>query len=923
MRSAIKLSSKLSTLASTCTGPAQLNNQPTTTTTHDDASPSDSCVTDIERVFRLIEDERHLSARSLYHSVRERINKYNENCTSAEMASSTNSGRFQFRSRLNKTKDDKDPTDYEKAQEMLEQNLELLRKLEDRCLLFDKAKHNLTIDDDWTLAQTMFGVTTYYRRESDGSLSIKLEGSLSGVSLFDQVAILREIDLHYKWAPFCSSSLTVCHLDKLDTVGWFCVGLPNFGVMRDGCFRAIGCDSIYEDGTVLLVAQGIQDRPEHGADNKHLEPLATDTAESTVPASTKSTSNAKIDEAEQRRLFDLLSKDPILEKLNIPPPPTRIGSGRMTIRTFQALINIESPTDATTKIVTNIDPNLPLIPQSLLDFLMKRLCGVLLSKMQGAAKKIAKDPLTNHHAVKMREERYFYHDWLLPKFHTVCKLRGWKMPSISAFELSEAQVDVANAIIEKKKSKTNKKAIKHAHTLSEDRLDRYMNDAEFHSFAESEPANMGFRSSSERGPKIRARTFDSDDFSELSRNSSSAASFLSSNPISKYLREIEERTQSRKEEEIEKSRKRAESRLKPKELDDESRSRLQELRNARGRQSSTTNQHRTQQSNTTKDVIAPVTSVPTTYRGRDWAIFWTRHGIFTKMTVLSLLTGSLFGLLYSDLVFEEVVASHGTESLWISTQRDAATVAYVGSAGLLHFFLCYVALMYAFSALQLGSIAGKQVKKFYSENVHLIVAVTSTTMVAMGAIYTAIYNSCQWVVWKAHVLLETVWGWIPSFPAIPKAVSTPFLATSGIIMSIFSWVETMIVESNFVGRGVRSIFRSCWGVLANVTSIGNSFVALSIGEYKGTVPASPWREQAFYTARALLSYSAIFLMVLLFSFNLMAWHARHVKKIPPNDSSGKVHSDRTSEQNDTPVSKNQTLNSRSMSPLCATIQEED
>jgi hypothetical protein len=61
----------------------------------------------------------------------------------------------------------------------------------------------------------MFGVTTYYRKESDGSLSIKLDGTVEDASLFDQIAVLREIDLNSLWAPFVTSSMTVAHLDKL------------------------------------------------------------------------------------------------------------------------------------------------------------------------------------------------------------------------------------------------------------------------------------------------------------------------------------------------------------------------------------------------------------------------------------------------------------------------------------------------------------------------------------------------------------------------------------------------------------------------------------------------------------------------------------------------------------------------------------
>ena len=51
------------------------------------------------------------------------------------------------------------------------------------------AKTSLTSELDWKFAQIMFGITTSYRRESDGTLSVKLEGELNDVPLFEQVRI--------------------------------------------------------------------------------------------------------------------------------------------------------------------------------------------------------------------------------------------------------------------------------------------------------------------------------------------------------------------------------------------------------------------------------------------------------------------------------------------------------------------------------------------------------------------------------------------------------------------------------------------------------------------------------------------------------------------------------------------------------------
>lgn len=140
-------------------------------------------------------------------------------------------------------------------------------------------------NEEWTFASTHFGITTYYRREEDKSLSVKLEGEMKGIPLFEQVCVLKEVDLHYKWSPFCTSSLTIADLDKLDVIGWLFVGLPKFGLARDGCFRAIGCDNISEDGSILLAGQGINDR-------KPDTPTPPDT---------------------------YLSDDPIISKLDIPP----------------------------------------------------------------------------------------------------------------------------------------------------------------------------------------------------------------------------------------------------------------------------------------------------------------------------------------------------------------------------------------------------------------------------------------------------------------------------------------------------------------------------------------------------------------------------------------------------------------------------
>ena len=53
-------------------------------------------------------------------------------------------------------------------------------------------------------------------------------------------------------------------------------------------------------------------------------------------------------------------------------------------------------------------PSPPHSPQAMIDFTMKRMCGILLSRLQASAHKVLKDPVGNAHARRMREDVTFY-----------------------------------------------------------------------------------------------------------------------------------------------------------------------------------------------------------------------------------------------------------------------------------------------------------------------------------------------------------------------------------------------------------------------------------------------------------------------------------------------------------------------------------
>ncbi|GMH56731.1 hypothetical protein TrRE_jg11493, partial [Triparma retinervis] len=316
----------------------------------------------LRAVIEAIHDERHLDADDAYKQLRDDIKK-----------------RAPGKKAL------------KAYNELHQENRPLLEKLINNARILRKAKTDLMTDGDWTVAQTLFGITTSYRREEDGTLSIKLEGTLEDVPLFEQLSVLRETDLFHLWAPFVPRAKKLLQVTKIELVSWFIVSVPLFGLSRDAVFHAFGCDCMEKDGSVLIVANSVE----------------------------------------------------TFQGVEIPKEPKGWGAARMIVRSFQGLVTITSPTSATTKLIANIDPRLSL-PQKLIDFAMKKMCGVLLLCLQKMAKKVVKNP-SSQHAQKIREDTEFYEGYLLPKFQAYCDIKGWTMPPVSSLEYGRATASASGS----------------------------------------------------------------------------------------------------------------------------------------------------------------------------------------------------------------------------------------------------------------------------------------------------------------------------------------------------------------------------------------------------------------------------------------------------------------------------------------------
>lgn len=72
------------------------------------------------------------------------------------------------------------------------------------------------------------GITTFYKHDPDGSLWIKMHGTMDGVGVTDQLATVREVDLFNKWVPFCNTSTLLKRLGIVELLVYFSMSAPGF-----------------------------------------------------------------------------------------------------------------------------------------------------------------------------------------------------------------------------------------------------------------------------------------------------------------------------------------------------------------------------------------------------------------------------------------------------------------------------------------------------------------------------------------------------------------------------------------------------------------------------------------------------------------------------------------------------------------------
>ncbi|TDH73553.1 hypothetical protein CCR75_004714 [Bremia lactucae] len=224
--------------------------------------------------------------------------------------------------------------------------------------------HELNQDDEWNFGQTMFGVTTSWKPDPDGSVWIKLEGFVDKVDVFSTIAVIREVDLYSKWAPFCTHSVLLQEMGHVELAAYLSISSPF--LQRDTILHAFGINGVYEHGCFLLLGGSV-------------DQVAI-------------TSTVAV---------------PILQGWN---------AGRMEIKGFRAMIEPLSRMQARTCIVANIDPKCA-IPKPMLNYGIKKMAGILLYLIRKEAEKIEMEQTNlqpNEYIRRMHNDPSGFYTWLRP-----------------------------------------------------------------------------------------------------------------------------------------------------------------------------------------------------------------------------------------------------------------------------------------------------------------------------------------------------------------------------------------------------------------------------------------------------------------------------------------------------------------------------
>ncbi|KAM3576358.1 hypothetical protein VYU27_001709 [Nannochloropsis oceanica] len=251
---------------------------------------------------------------------------------------------------------------------------EELAMLAIRGLECRQAAEDLAGTENWTLVMRSFGFDTFVR-PMGGQMLVKVSGEQEGTSVFDQLVVVREAAMYHRWGPFVCKSDLVHSFKHLDLMVTFELNAPLFH--RDCLLRGYACD--YSEKDMILIC-----------------------GDSTTPA--------------------------FYPHLNLPAEPNGWMFKRMSITNFRCQVQLRGVNKGKVILAALIDPKTAL-PQSIVDFCLQRIVGVLLYLLLRTAERLndAGDKLGGEYLEVVRSDPY-YVEHCLPRILWYCQQRGWEYP---------------------------------------------------------------------------------------------------------------------------------------------------------------------------------------------------------------------------------------------------------------------------------------------------------------------------------------------------------------------------------------------------------------------------------------------------------------------------------------------------------------
>eukprot|EP00127_Corallochytrium_limacisporum_P000585 Clim_evm12s20 gene=Clim_evmTU12s20 len=255
----------------------------------------------------------------------------------------------------------RDSQDAANVRRILEEHKDLIEDTKERIKRMRAAEKDFyDVDERWTLAYETHGLKVHYRMNGPAdnhNVLLRIESEIQ-CNLFHLLAVIYESDLWSRWLPFCTDSLTLENTSRTEQVAYQRLGMPFFP--RDAIYSAFGVNMLEESGKLICLGRSVTQE-----DYPHLD-------------------------------F---------------PKPKGFGASRMIYRDINLQVEPSGGDSCVGTLLVSVDPNIKTIPQSLIDFVIKRFAALIFFAMVKEARKVqecVEQGKSNIYLDRIADKDYFY-----------------------------------------------------------------------------------------------------------------------------------------------------------------------------------------------------------------------------------------------------------------------------------------------------------------------------------------------------------------------------------------------------------------------------------------------------------------------------------------------------------------------------------